>query len=142
MAGEADQVVQLGRRFRRVERDLKLGTFIFFDAKLGDACHPPLGGNHHRAHQPIARSGEASGERTVIIGPQLLTRNFLMIDIPEHNAHLLAFERFVIVPGPIDPKADSVELDRLPRPVNRAIGEKNGRRIRLWLAWRIPLIPP
>ena len=103
------------------------------------------------AHQPVARRGEAAGERAVIIGLLALPGDFLAVHVAEHHRHLLAFERFVIVLRLIHPKADALVLNRLAGPINRAVGEKNGRRVRLRLAgadstdtttypapWRVP----
>ena len=68
VAGEADLVVELGGGLGRIESDLELGPLVFLDAEMAAPCARPFDLEGHLAHEPVARRGEAAGERAVVVG--------------------------------------------------------------------------
>src|SRR5262245_19532078 len=76
-------------------------------------------------HQPIARRGETSRKRSIIVAAMFLACDFLAIGILECHLHLGSFHCMIIVALLIDPQADALVLDDLPRPIKRAVREKN-----------------
>ena len=51
----------------------------------------------HLAHHPVARRGEAAGERAVIIGAMFGAGDFLAVHVAKHHFDLFASERRVVV---------------------------------------------
>ncbi len=136
-AGERDGFIELRGGFGCGEGDLEFRAFVFLDLHARGAVGAVLHEEPHRAHEAVARRGEAAGERAVVVAARFLAGDFLAVGIGENHGKRLAGEGLVIVTLLIDGEADALVLHELAGPVERAVGEENGLRVWTRRATRI-----
>src|SRR5262249_44365493 len=123
---ERDFVVEFGRDFGRVERDLEFRAFVFLDIKSGLSVFAARDADAVGPGQPVAWRDKTAAERTVVIAAMLGPGHLLAVGIGENNFERAAGQHVVIVLVRIDPQSDSLILDGLAGAIEGAVGEEDG----------------
>ena len=128
LARHAHLLAELRGRLRRFERDLEFRAFVFLDVERRLPARLGAGANHHPSHQAVARRGEAAAKRSIVVRLVLGLRDFLSVHVGENDRHRLPAENVVFIRVAVGSDADAFVLNRLPRAVERAVGEEDGLR--------------
>ena len=123
--------VEFGRLGGSRQLDFEFRTLVFLHIEERDAVVAFRITDPHLAHEPIARRGEAAAERTEVVRAMLLLLDLLTVRVFEDHRDRLVGLGLVVVALLIHRNADPFELDGLPRPIQRSIGEEDRLLVRL-----------
>ena len=121
-------LAQFARLFWSLNRDLKLGPFVFLNVELSLAARFVRRANRHAPREPVPRCREAAAERTVVVCLVLGLRDFLSVHVGKQHRHCFAGQHFVIVVVTVCADANAFILNGLAGAVERAIGKEERLR--------------